>query len=49
VILCLYDLEGFGGGVVVDIMRTHKKLVLGGLVLDNPHYVSPDAFRATRR
>jgi hypothetical protein len=49
VILCLYDLEWFGGGVVVDIMRTHKKLVLGGLVLDNPHYVSPDAFRATRR
>jgi hypothetical protein len=49
VILCLYDLERFGGGMVVDIMRTHKKLVLGGLVLDNPHYLSPDEFRATRR
>jgi hypothetical protein len=49
VILCLYDLELFGGGMVVDIMRTHKKLVLGGLVLDNPHYVSPEEFRATQR
>jgi hypothetical protein len=48
-ILCLYDLERFGGGMVVDIMRTHKKLVLGGFVLDNPHYVSPDEFRAIRR
>jgi hypothetical protein len=49
VILCLYDLERFGGGMVVDIMRTHKKLVLGGFVLDNPHYLSPDEFRTAPR
>jgi hypothetical protein len=48
VILCLYDLERFGGGVIVDILKTHKKLLLGGLVLENPHYLTPAEFRATR-
>ncbi len=48
VILCLYDLERFGGGMIVDVLKTHKKLLLGGLVLENPHYLTPDEFRATR-
>jgi DcmR-like sensory protein len=47
-VLCLYDLERFGGGVVVDALRTHPKLLLGGLLLDNPHFVPPDEFRAAR-
>jgi len=48
VILCLYDLAHFGGGMIVDVLKTHKKLLLGGLVLENPHYLTPDEFRATR-
>jgi MEDS: MEthanogen/methylotroph, DcmR Sensory domain len=43
-VLCLYDLTRFGGDILVDLMRTHPKLLLGGLVLDNPHYLSPDEF-----
>jgi hypothetical protein len=37
-ILCLYDLDRFGGGFLVDLLRTHPKLLMGGLVLENPHY-----------
>jgi hypothetical protein len=48
VILCLYDLEYFGGGMIVDVLKTHKKLLLGGVMLDNPYYVAPDEFRAVR-
>ena len=48
VILCLYDLAHFGGGMIVDVLKTHKKLLLGGLVLENPHFLTPDEFRATR-
>jgi hypothetical protein len=48
-ILCLYDLERFGGGMMVDLLRTHPKILLGGLVLENPHYLSPDEFRALRQ
>jgi hypothetical protein len=40
--LCMYDLTLFGGGFLVDLLRTHPKLLLGGLVLENPHYIPPD-------
>jgi hypothetical protein len=47
-ILCLYDLKRFGGGIVVDMLKTHPKLLLGGMLLDNPYYLSPDEFLAVR-
>jgi hypothetical protein len=49
VILCLYDLERFGGGIIIDMLRTHPKLLLGGMLIENPHYLSPDEFRAARQ
>ena len=47
--MCLYDLETFGGAILVDLLRTHPKLLLGGMLLENPHYLSPDEFLAQRR
>ena len=35
-------------GMVVDLLRTHPKLLLGGLLLDNPNYMSPEEYRAAR-
>jgi hypothetical protein len=46
--LCLYDLGRFGGGILVDVLKTHPKILLGGMVLDNPHYLTPDEFLAQR-
>jgi hypothetical protein len=48
-VLCLYDLAHFGGSMLVDLLRTHPKLLLGGLIVENPHYLTPDEFRALRR
>jgi hypothetical protein len=48
VILCLYDIDRFGGGIVVDMLKTHPRVLLGGAVLENPFYLSPDEFLATR-
>ena len=45
-ILCLYDLDRFGGGFLVDLLRTHPKLLMGGLVLENPQYRAPDDLAA---
>jgi hypothetical protein len=39
--LCLYDLQRFGGGFMVDLLRTHPRLLMGGLILENPHYRPP--------
>jgi hypothetical protein len=48
VIMCLYDLDLFDGQVVVDLLRTHPKLLLCSSLLDNPYYLEPDEFLATR-
>jgi hypothetical protein len=45
-LLCLYDLEPLGGMELVDLLRAHPKLLLGGVVLDNPHFLPPDEMRA---
>jgi hypothetical protein len=47
-VLCLYDLGGLTGGAIVDLMRTHPKLLLAGMVLENPHYVQPEEFLELR-
>ncbi len=49
VIVCLYDLDRFGGALLIDILRTHPVVLLGGAVMDNPYYLEPDEFLATRR
>jgi hypothetical protein len=49
VLLCLYDLDRFSGEVLVDVLKTHPKVLLGGMVLDNPYYLEPDEFLATRQ
>ena len=47
-ILCLYDLRRLGSSVMMDLLRTHPKLLLGGLLLENPHHISSDEYSATR-
>jgi hypothetical protein len=43
VILCLYDLERFTDGrILLEMLKTHPKVLMSGQVLDNPWYVEPD-------
>jgi DNA-binding CsgD family transcriptional regulator len=35
--LCLYDLQRFRVGMIVDVLRLHSQVLLDGTVLDNPH------------
>jgi hypothetical protein len=44
VIMCLYELGRFSGEVLVDVLKTHPKVLLGGMLLDNPYYLDPDEF-----
>jgi len=48
VIMCLYDLDRFAGQVLVDILKTHPKVLMGATVLDNLYYLEPDEFLASR-
>jgi len=43
-VVCVYDLAKFGGETVVDIMRTHPMVVIGGSLHQNPFFVPPAEF-----
>lgn len=43
-IICVYDLNKFGGAIVLDILRTHPMVIIGGTLQENPFYVPPDQF-----
>jgi hypothetical protein len=49
VYLCVYDIERFSGDQILDVLKTHPRVLLGGMVFDNPFYVEPDEFLAFRR
>ena len=44
IVICAYDLSKFSAGVVIDAMRTHPVVIVGGLMHENPFYVSPEQF-----
>jgi hypothetical protein len=46
--LCLYDISRCAGEVVLDVLKTHPKVLLGKMVLRNPFYLEPEEFLATR-
>lgn len=41
--MCLYDLDQFDGSLVMEVLRTHSKILLNGMVIQNPYYVPPGA------
>src|SRR3954452_1244931 len=43
-VICAYDLTKFGAGVVMYALRTHPLVIIGGLLQENPFFVSPDEF-----
>jgi hypothetical protein len=44
IVICAYDLSKFSASVVIDAMRTHPVVIVGGLVHENPFFVPPDQF-----
>jgi hypothetical protein len=43
-VICTYDLTRFSGDTVLDVLRTHPLVIIGGILQENPFYVSPDEF-----
>lgn len=42
VTICMYDLDRFGGEVIVPIVNVHPKIWMNGVVLENPYYLDSD-------
>jgi hypothetical protein len=43
-LVCAYDLTKFGAGVMMDVLRTHPLVIIGGFLHENPFFVPPDEF-----
>ncbi len=43
-VICTYHLGQFRGDEVIDVMRTHPMVIIGGLLQRNPFYIPPDEF-----
>jgi hypothetical protein len=41
-VICAYDLTKFGASVVIQALRTHPVVIIGGLLQENPFFVPPD-------
>ena len=41
---CIYDLTRFGANIVMNSLRTHSMLIIGGVLQENPFFVPPDEF-----
>ena len=48
-VVCLYDLSKTSAALIVDVLRTHPLVILGGLLQENPFYVPMDQFLAQLR
>ena len=42
--VCACDLAKFGAAIVMDVLRTHPRVIVGSILRENPLYVPPDEF-----
>jgi MEDS: MEthanogen/methylotroph, DcmR Sensory domain len=42
VIVCLYDLDRFGSGALYNLVMTHPRMLMRGMLIENPYYLAPD-------
>jgi hypothetical protein len=39
--VCLYDMDLFGGDVIVAMVMSHPKVWIEGVIVENPYFVEP--------
>jgi hypothetical protein len=44
VVCCTYDLARFRANVIMNVLRTHPMVIIGGVLQENPFFVPPDEF-----
>jgi DcmR-like sensory protein len=43
-VCCTYDVSKFSASVIMDAMRVHPAVIIGGMLQENPFYVPPEDF-----
>ncbi len=42
--VCQYDANLFDGATIMDVLKVHPRVVVNGVVVENPFYIKPDEF-----
>ena len=48
IVICSYDVTKFDGAFIIDILRTHPMVLLGGILQENPFFIPPSEFLEER-
>jgi hypothetical protein len=48
-VICTYDLTKHSGAFILDVLRTHPMIIVGGILQENPFYVPAEQFLAELR
>lgn len=43
-IMCLYNLDLYGGEMVMYVLKTHTRIFVNGLIIENPYYLPKHQF-----
>jgi len=43
-VICTYHLAQFSGDTVIDLMRIHPVVIIGGILRQNPFFIPPERF-----
>jgi hypothetical protein len=43
-VICTYDLKNFSASLMMDMLRVHPAVIVGGVLQENPFFVPPDEF-----
>ena len=46
-LMCLYNLDRFSGEMIMNVLQTHPRIFVNGIIIPNPHYVPPRQFLET--
>ena len=47
-VCCIYDVSKFSASLILDALRVHPAVIIGGVLQENPFYVPPDQFLRER-
>jgi len=42
--VCQYDANEFSGGLIMDVLKVHPKMIVNGAVVENPFYIKPEDY-----
>jgi hypothetical protein len=47
--VCQYDARSFDGATIMDVLKVHPKMIVDGVLVNNPFFIEPEVYLNGRR